>query len=162
MPKGRLISDVIKTHSLEPRRHWMGCCNNRLIKCLFELLHPNELLITVVLSEVRLKMCPCLHKITLVTASAAVSAFISSGWFSTEVYIWVRSLIKGELLTWFTFGNKDSARPCFFLYIHVHFHFIFQVYRTFLFCAPLMARFHRWIITHTQIQWHEHNHDPNL
>lgn len=88
---------------------WMECWINGLIKCLFELLHPNELLIIVVLSEVRQKMCPCLHKIIPVTATATVSVFNPSDSFSIEGCICVRPLIKGQynwcLLLWKTVIN---------------------------------------------------------
>lgn len=74
-------------------RHRKGCWINGLVKYLFELLHPNELLVMAVLSEVRQKMRPCLHKSILVTASVPVSTLLSSSSFSIEVYICGRSLI---------------------------------------------------------------------
>lgn len=62
--------------------NWMGCWINGLIKCLFELFHPNELLIIVMLSAVGHTMCPRLHEIIL--AGVTVSIFISSTAASTE------------------------------------------------------------------------------
>lgn len=52
------------------------------MECLFELFHPNELLIIVMLSAVGHSMCPCLHEIIL--AGVTVGIFISANAASTE------------------------------------------------------------------------------
>ncbi len=108
-------SSLIKTCSLELlHTWWMGYWINMLIKCLFELLHPNELLIIVVLSAVRQKMCPCLQKIIVVITSAAVSIFICSSSVFTDVYTCVRSLIKRESLTCFQCETQTSNKTLFY------------------------------------------------